>query len=65
MVPNYLSYRIFHNIDAFGIGMTNPLDAHNGYETDEHVIALIANGAGNKDTSPIIKERCTTMITTD
>ena len=49
----------------FGIDYANPLDAHVGYETDERVIALIANGVGNKDTSPIITERCRTVITTD
>jgi hypothetical protein len=50
---------------AFGFDYANPGDAHGGYETDERVIAMIAHGIGNQDTSPIIKERCTTMITTD
>ncbi len=50
---------------AFGFDYANPGDAHGGYETDERVIAMIAHGVANKDTSPIIKERCTTMITTD
>ena len=49
----------------FGISYANPGDAHGGYETDERVIALIAHGIGNKDTSPIINERCRTVITTD
>jgi len=48
-----------------GLDYANPLDAHVAYETDERVIALIANGVGNKDTSPIITERCRTVITTD
>jgi len=52
-------------IGVFGIDYASPIDAHNGYETDERVIALIANGVGNKDTSPIITERCRTVITTD
>lgn len=50
---------------AFGIDYANPNDAHNGYLTDERVLAMIVNGVGNENTSPIIKERCTTMITTD
>jgi len=43
----------------------NPGDAHNGYLTDERVLAMIVNGVGNENTSQIVKERCTTMITTD
>jgi len=50
---------------AFGIDYANPLDAHNGYLTDKRVIAMIAHGAGNKDTSSIVTENCRTMITTD
>jgi len=41
MVPNYLRYRIFHNIDAFGIDMANPLEAHIAYETDDRVLAML------------------------
>ena len=52
-------------IDVFGITFANPLAAHNDYETDKRVISLIANGVGNENTAPIIKERCTTMVTTD
>jgi len=50
---------------VFGIDYANPMDAHGGYETDERVIAMIANGVGNKDTSPIVTESCRTLITTD
>jgi hypothetical protein len=49
----------------FGITYANPMDAHGAYETDNRVLSLIANGVGNKDTSPIINERCRTVITTD
>ncbi len=52
-------------IGAFGIDYANPMDAHNAYETDERVIALIANGIGNKDTSPIVNESCRILITTN
>ena len=46
-------------IDAFGIkGLANPLEAHVGYTNDDRVIALIANGIGNVNTSALINERC-------
>ncbi|MDV6343924.1 hypothetical protein [Nitrosomonas sp. Is37] len=46
-------------IEAFNIkGFANPLDAHVGYTNDVRVVALIANGIGNPNTSPLIKERC-------
>ena len=50
---------------AFGIDYASPDDAHNGYLTDERVIAMIVNGAGNGNTSPIVNESCRIMITSD
>ncbi len=52
-------------IDAFGIGFANPLKAHLAYETDKRVIAMLVNGVGNENTSPIIHGRCRILITTD
>ncbi len=52
-------------IDAFGVDMANPLKAHLAYETDKRVIAMLVNGVGNENTSPIIHGRCRTLITTD
>jgi len=52
-------------INAFGVDMANPLEAHIGYETDDRVIAMLANGVGNKNTSEIINERCQSLVTTD
>ncbi|MEE9119082.1 MAG: hypothetical protein V3U02_10880, partial [Calditrichia bacterium] len=52
-------------VDIFGIEIASPLEAHNGYKTDERVIAMIVNGIDNENTSQIVKERCTTMITTN
>lgn len=52
-------------IDAFGVGMANPLEAHIGYDTDERVIALLINGIGSKKTSAIVNERCQILVTTD
>jgi len=49
----------------FGIDYANPGDAHSGYLTDERVLAMIVNGVGNENASPLIKERCRTVITTD
>ena len=46
-------------MDAFGLtDLANPLEAHVGYDTDDRVVALIAKGIGNPDTSPLIKQRC-------
>ncbi len=52
-------------IDVFGIDFAWPIEAHNGYLTDERVISLIAYGVGNENTAPIVNERCTTLITDD
>jgi hypothetical protein len=47
----------------FGIDYANPGDAHVGYLTDGRVLAMIVNGVGNKDTSPIVNESCRILIT--
>jgi hypothetical protein len=60
-----ININVANIIDVFGITFANPLEAHNGYKTDKRVIALMVNGVGNENTAPIIKERCSTMITTD
>ncbi len=49
----------------FGISYANPMDAHGAYETDDRVLSLIANGVGNKDTSPIVNKSCRFLSTTD
>jgi len=50
-------------IDAFGVTMANPLEAHTAYETDERVVAMLVNGMGNENTSPVISERCRVLVT--
>jgi hypothetical protein len=46
-------------MDAFGISdLANPMEAHVGYDRDDRVVALIANGVGNEKTSPLVKQRC-------
>lgn len=46
-------------INAFDVqGLANPLEAHVGYTTDDRVVAMIANGIGNPNASPLVKERC-------
>jgi len=46
-------------IDLFGFGkIANPLSAHTAYDSDDRVIALIARGIGNSNTSPLIQEKC-------
>ena len=45
--------------DFFGLGkIANPMTAHTGYENDERVIDLIANGIGVEAVTPLITERC-------
>ncbi len=52
--------------DAFGLGeIANPLDAHIGYDTDDRVVALIAQGIGNQNTAEIVKKRCRWIETID
>ncbi len=46
-------------IEAFGVkGLANPLTAHIGYDTDDRVVAMIANGIGGPNTSAVTTERC-------
>jgi hypothetical protein len=53
-------------ISLFGLGeFANPGEAHGGYDHDERVIALIANGIGHDETAQIVKERCTWLETID
>jgi hypothetical protein len=52
--------------DAFGLGkIANPLEAHTGYSKDDRVVALIANGIGNGNIAPIVKEKCQWTEITD
>jgi hypothetical protein len=45
--------------DIFSLGqVASPLDAHIGYDTDDRVVALIAKGIGNKNTSDLVRQRC-------
>lgn len=54
-----ININVAHVIDLFGMGkFANPLTAHTGYESDDRVVALIANGIGNVYTSEIVSERC-------
>lgn len=53
-------------MDAFGISdLANPMQAHVGYDQDDRVIAMIANGIGNEKTSSLIKQRCEFTKTVD
>ena len=43
-----------------GLGnVANSLSAHLGYDADERVGGLMANGAGHAGVAPIVAERCT------
>jgi hypothetical protein len=41
------------------------MQAHVGYDQDDRVIAMIANGIGNEKTSSLIKQRCEFTKTVD
>ncbi|MCK5355396.1 MAG: hypothetical protein KAJ63_09780 [Methyloprofundus sp.] len=54
-----VNINVAHVIDMFGMGkFANPLTAHTGYDSDDRVVALIANGIGNDKTSAVVSERC-------
>ncbi len=54
-----ININVAHVIDMFGMGkFANPLTAHTGYDSDDRVVALIAEGIGSKNTAEIVKERC-------
>ena len=54
-----ISINIANVMSLFQLGtMANPLTAHTDYDSDDRVVALIANGIGNDNTSPLVKERC-------
>lgn len=46
-------------MDAFGLSdLANPLEAHVGYDRDDRVVSLIANGIGHPNALPLVEERC-------
>ncbi len=45
-------------MDAFGFTMARPGPAHIGYDRDDRVIALIAEGIGNPRESSLVRQRC-------
>ena len=46
-------------ISIFGLGeFANPGEAHGGYDHDDRVIAIMANGFGHEGASPLVRERC-------
>jgi hypothetical protein len=54
-----ININVASTIDALGItDLANPLEAHLGYDQDDRVIALIAKGIGNPNTSPLIRQKC-------
>lgn len=54
-----ININVAKTIDAFGIsGLANPMYAHVGYDTDDRIVALIARGIGNPNTSPLITQKC-------
>ncbi len=57
---------IAHVFDAFGLGtVANPLEAHIGYDSDDRVIALMANGIGTQNSTKLVEQRCKWIETVD
>ena len=54
-----VSINVANVVDLFGLGeFASPAEAHGGYDNDERVIAIIANGVGNPQTADIVRTRC-------
>ena len=61
-----VSINVAKPINLFGLGeIADPGEAHGGYDQDERVIALIAQGIGTDQTAEIVSERCTWLETTE
>ncbi|MCK4841477.1 MAG: hypothetical protein KAT04_06290 [Methylococcales bacterium] len=61
-----ININVAHVYDIFGLGeVANPMDAHIGYDTDDRIVALIANGIGNGTTAKIVRDRCRWIETID
>lgn len=62
--PTNISINVAKPISLLGLGeFANPIRAHDGYDQDERVIALIAHGVGHDDAAEVVKERCTWLET--
>lgn len=44
--------------EIFGAKFANPLTAHSGYQNDDRVISIIANGLNKENMDPLIAKRC-------
>ncbi len=54
-----ITINVAKEVDLFGFGkFANPLTAHTAYDSDDRVVALIAHGIGNPETTDLVKERC-------
>jgi len=54
-----VSINVVDVIDLFGLGtVASPIGAHISYDSDDRVVALIANGVGNSNTTSLVKEKC-------
>lgn len=51
--------------DVFGLEFANPLLAHTGYEKDDRVVALIADGLERNRMNKLISEKCRWIETID
>jgi hypothetical protein len=50
---------------SLSLSFASPMEAHLSYSKDDCVIAMIAEGIGNKQVAPLIKEKCEWTEITD
>ncbi len=53
-----VSLNVADIISAFGVGVVNPVTAHTGYDNDNRVIEMIANGTIDYQDNVELKDKC-------
>ena len=53
-----VSINVADIISAFGVGVVNPVTAHTGYDNDNRVIEIIANGTRDYKNNSALSEQC-------
>lgn len=53
-----VSINVADIISAFGVGVVNPVTAHTGYDNDNRVIEIIANGTRDYKNNSTLSEQC-------
>ena len=53
-----VSINVADIISAFGVGVVNPVTAHTGYDNDNRVIEIIANGTRDYKNNYTLNKQC-------